>query len=60
MGCGAENEEGSAMGRAGFIGWFGANCAFSLAKVGCSRGCGKILIAADTSTSYITTVGRVP
>jgi hypothetical protein len=39
MGSGAENEEGSAMRRAGFVGWFGANCAFSLAKVGGSRGC---------------------
>ena len=28
------------MRRAGFLGWFCANCAFSLAKVGCSRGCG--------------------
>jgi hypothetical protein len=40
MGSGAENEEGSAMQRAGFVGWFVANCAFSLAKVTGSRVCG--------------------
>jgi hypothetical protein len=40
MRSGAENEEGSAMRRAGFVGWLVANCAFSLAKVTGSRVCG--------------------
>jgi hypothetical protein len=38
MRFGAENEEARAMRRGGFLGWFVANCAFSLAKVGCSGG----------------------
>jgi len=42
MGSGAESEEGSAMRRGGFLGWFGANCASSFAKVGGSRGCGVV------------------